>query len=619
MTDRDSLSCGVLFVGSGPASLAGAIRLADLIHAHNKAVDAGQVQGQKIDLEAKPIMVIEKAAEVGMHQLSGAIVDPRALEELIPDYLTREKPAPFEGPALHDQLVFLFGKALPLLGKSWMKAPITPPTFHNEGNYITSLYKLTRWLADIAREKGVQILEGFPGAEVLYKDGVVVGVRTGDKGVDHNGEKKGNYEPGADILADVTIFGEGSRGSLTKDLIRHYKLDEGKNPQIYSTGCKEVWKIPRGRLEKGQVIHTSGYPLGLFEDNFGGAFIYALSDELVSIGFVVSLDSPDPFLDPHRKFSEWKQHPFIREILEGGEVQRYGAKTIPEGGWFSIPRPYMPGAMLVGDSAGFMNMTRLKGIHLSMKSGMLAGETTFEILRDGVPATEERTKAYWHAILSSWVFEELWKVRNFRQMFQDSTFAGGMLKAGFAIAFGGALLPGRVPLVADHERMRKLPTGKENLPRPPHPDGLHVTVDLSARVIAERHHLAEAGKLKVAPKESLTPQPPMSVKSGGVVFDKVTSVFHSGSTHQEDQPPHLVIADTDVCHTRCTEEFGNPCQYFCPAAVYEMADTNDGKGRKIQLNFSNCVHCKTCDIRDPYQIITWVTPEGGGGPQYVNL
>ncbi|MBI3725338.1 electron transfer flavoprotein-ubiquinone oxidoreductase [bacterium] len=560
-------------------------------------------------------MVIEKAAEVGMHQLSGAIVDPRALAELLPDYATREPRVPFETPALHDQLVFLFKNALPVLGKSFLRAPVTPPTFHNDGNSIASLYKLTRWLADIARERGVQILEGFPGAEVLYADGAVQGVRTGDRGIDKHGQRKENFAPGNDLLADITIFGEGPRGHLTKDLVRTFKLDDGRNPQIYSTGVKELWKVPRGRLNRGQVIHTSGYPLSLTGEEFGGGFIYALSDELVSLGFVVSLDSPDPFLDPHRKFSEWKEHPFVREILEGGDVQRYGAKAIPEGGWFSIPRPYMPGAMLVGDSAGFLNMTRLKGIHLAMKSGMLAGETAFEVLRDGGPATEERTKAYWNRVLSSWIFDELWAVRNFRQCFQGHTFLTGMMLAGAAISFGGKLIPGRMQLIPDHERMRKIPSGRENQERSPAPDGLRPSVDLSARVIADRL----AHDRTRAPREPLIPQPAPSVKGHGVVFDKVTDVFHSGSTHDEDQPPHLVVADTSVCHTRCTEEYGNPCQYFCPAAVYEMADTDDGQGRKLRLNFSNCVHCKTCDIRDPYQIITWVVPEGGGGPQYVGL
>lgn len=623
---RESLSCGVLFVGAGPATLAGAIRLMDQIKAHNEAVEKGELKAEKIDIDAKPIMVIEKAPEVGLHQLSGAVVDPRALAELIPDYLTRATPAPFETKALHDQLVFLLPRALPginlggvkLGGQKFVKAPIVPPTFHNDGNYIASLYKLTRWLADIAREKGVTILEGFPGAEVLYQDGRVVGVRTGDKGVDKHGKQKENYAPGNDLMAEVTIFGEGPRGSLTKDLVKTFKLDEGKNPQIYSTGVKELWKVPKGRINQGQVIHTSGYPLGLFGEEFGGGFIYALTDELVVLGFVVSLDSPDPFLDPHRLFQEWKNHEFVREIVQGGEIQRYGAKTIPEGGWFSIPRPYMPGAMIVGDSAGFLNMTRLKGIHLAMKSGMLAGETAFDILRTGRPATdEEDTKPYWNRVLQSWIFEELWAVRNFRQMFQGTMlgFAEGMAKAGLAISLGGALIPGRVDLVADHERMRKIPTGREDLDRPPAPEALRPTVDLSAKVIAAR----EGRRALMAPKDPLIPQPAMSIKSDGVILDKLTDVFHSGSVHDEDQPPHLVVADTDICHTRCAEEYGNPCQYFCPAAVYEMADTDDGKGRRLRLNFSNCVHCKTCDIRDPYQIITWVVPEGGGGPQYTNL
>lgn len=605
--ERDELECGALFVGAGPANLAGAIRLADLIQAHNDGVENGTVEGEPIDIEENPIMVIEKAPEVGDHTMSGAIMDPRAIKELIPDFLERE--APVDGEALHDSLWILFKKRK-------LSAPIVPPTFNNHGNYILSLNTFVKWLAEQAEEKGIQILPDFPGAEVLYTDeGAVKGVRTVDKGIDKHGNKKDNFEPGTDLVSPITVFGEGSRGSLTRSLIERFKLADGRNPQIYSTGVKEVWKIPAGRLKEGQVIHTAGYPIGVLGNEFGGAWIYALKDDHVSIGFVVSLDSPDPTLDPHRMFSEWKQHPAISAILEGGEVVRYGAKTIPEGGWFSLPLPYMPGGMLVGDSAGFLNMSRLKGIHLAMKSGMLAAEAAFEILRDKAPATRERTKLYWKKVLDSWIFEEMWKVRNFRQSFQKAPFGflRGGLAAGLHIQSGGLWPPGRVPLVADHHRMTKLRDRPQSGAWKDAPAALQPSVETAALAIKAREKVTS-----IAPLEAPVEQPEPSVKTEGVVYDKVTDVYYSGATHEEDQPPHLVIADVDICHTRCTEEYGNPCQYFCPAAVYEMAATDDGKGRELRLNFSNCVHCKTCDVRDPYQIITWVTPEGGG-PTYAGL
>ena len=614
--ERDELPCGALFVGAGPANLAASIRLMNLIAAHNEAVEAGTVKGNAIDVEEAPIMVIEKASEVGEHCMSGAVMDPRALGELIPEFLTHDPPPPFEGPALEDSVVLMLG------GGGKIKAPITPPTFHNEGNYITSLNKFVKWLAEIAEEKGVMIMPDFPGAEVLYnEDGGVRGVRTVDKGIDRHGERKDNFEPGNDLEAPITIFGEGSRGSLTRELVRNYNLQHGRNPQIYSTGCKEVWKVPEGRMREGQVIHTAGAPLKLTGNEFGGGFVYAFADNHVSLGFVVSLDSPDPTLDPHRLFSEWKQHPFIQRILEGGEVVRYGAKTIPEGGWFSLPRPYMPGALLVGDSAGFMNMTRLKGIHLAMKSGMLAAETVFDVLRTAAVGEEEAqapesvTKGYWKRILDSWIFEEMWKVRNFRQLFQNRPFGfmRGAAVAGLHIESGGLFPPGRLGLEEDHHRIDKISSLNEagwKLPPEALPPNVRTSADVAAKV--------KVGHSCQAPLGPPVPLPEPTIKSNGVVFDKVTDVYHSGSTHEEDQPPHLVIADYDICHTRCTAEYGNPCQYFCPAGVYEMANSDDGKGRHLHLNFSNCVHCKTCDIRDPYQIITWVTPESGG-PVYAGL
>ena len=612
---RDTLPCGVLFVGAGPASLAGAIRLIDQVKAHNEAIDSGAAQGEKIDLDANPIMVIEKAGELGDHNMSGAILDPRALRELLPDWEKMDPPPPFEGPALEDELWLL-------LGGTRIKAPITPPTFHNEGNFITSLNRFVKWLGQVAESKGVMILPGFPAAQVLYDEqGAVRGVRTVDRGVDKHGKRKDSFTPGNDLHARLTIFGEGSRGSLTRELVARYSLDAGRNPQIYSTGVKELWKVPPGRMRPGQVIHTAGHPLDLLGSDFGGGFIYAFKEDHVSLGFVVSLDSPDPTLDPHRMFSRWKEHPSIKAILEGGEVVRYGAKTIPEGGWFSLPRPYMPGAMLIGDSAGYLNMTRLKGIHLAMKSGMLAAETAFEILKQGAgtAATEERTKAYWKRILDSWVFQEMWKVRNFRQSFQrwPLGFVRGALSAGLHIQSGGLWPPGRVGLVSDHHRIeqqRPYPQPGTTWKEPP--GALPPRTDTAARIAAAR---AEGDKTVAALKAPFKqPEPTIATSPDKLVMDKVTDVYYSGAHHEEDQPPHLVIADVDVCHTRCTEEYGNPCQYFCPAGVYELAQTDDGKGRKMRLNFSNCVHCKTCDVRDPYQLITWVTPEGGG-PSYAGL
>lgn len=619
--ERDELPCSALFVGAGPANLAGAIRLMDLIAEHNAGVEAGTIEGAAIDVEDHPVMVIEKASEVGEHCMSGAILDPKALAELIPDFLDKEPP--FDGPALHDKVQVM------LKGGASLPSPIVPPTFHNDGNHIMSLNRFAKWLGEIAEEKGVTIATDFPGAEVLYKGDVVRGVRTVDKGLDKYGAEKGSFEPGTDLIAGITIFGEGSRGSLTKTVVERYALNKDRNPQIYSTGVKEVWKIPEGRLREGQIIHTVGAPLSFFGDEFGGGWVYALKDSHVSIGFVASLDSPDPAFDPHRLFSEWKSHPFIKAIIEGGEVVRYGAKTIPEGGWFSLPRPYMPGALLVGDSAGFLNMTRLKGIHLAMKSGMLAAETAFEVLRARAnetpkedadeeealylrPAAEDETRTYWHRLLNSWVFDEMWAVRNFRQAFQKRPFGflRGNMTAGLHVMSGGLWPPGRLGLEADYHGIKKL----KSVSGPTPPPAKRAAVRAAAEVAASR----KDGVTSKAPAQQQAGMPEPTIKTGGVVFDKVTDVYHSGAIHEEDQPAHLVVADLDVCHTRCAEEYGNPCQYFCPAGVYEMATTDDGSGRQLRLNFSNCVHCKTCDIRDPYQIITWVTPESGG-PSYAGL
>jgi electron-transferring-flavoprotein dehydrogenase len=706
--ERDEMEVGVLFVGAGPATLAAAIRLMDQIEAHNEKVEKGEVDGEAIDVEESPIMIIEKGAEIGDQILSGACIDTRPFFELFSEEFLEQNPPPFNTPVTSDALTLLvppswgtpegagfgnmvfnvcakvfgfskmianlmgFGSVLAKLAtvilgttKSF-NAPVLPPTFQNHGNYLASLNEVVKWMAEIAEEKGVMIMPEFPGADLLIEDGQVVGVRTGDKGVDKHGQAKGNFEPGTDIKAKLTVLGEGARGSLTKLLIKKYKLDKESNHQIYSTGVKELWTVKPGRIQPGEVIHTAGYPLD--GNTFGGGFIYGLNDNQVALGLVTALDSPDPYLDPHRKFNEWKSHPFVHKILKDGELVRYGAKTIPEGGWFSMPRPYAPGAILVGDSAGFVNISRLKGIHLAMKSGMLAAETAFEILQSTAVATEEETSSYYHKVLGSWLFQELWDVRNFRQGFQKTMFGGrvpgmitgtllagsGFITAGcllglglilliagslgvadlMPIAFfiivaallvGSASLPlgafplGRLPMEADHERMQKIDIGgwsRQSDARQALPQWREPGISAAA----DQVKFNEENSCQLAPARPIDANAPAaSVNSNGVQMDKVTSVYHSGSAHEEDQPAHLIVVNQDVCHTRCAEEYGNPCQYFCPASVYEMVEASGGKSRKLQLNFSNCIHCKTCDVRDPYQIITWVPPEGGGGPSYSGL
>ncbi|HEV2245341.1 MAG TPA: electron transfer flavoprotein-ubiquinone oxidoreductase, partial [Terriglobia bacterium] len=354
-----------------------------------------------------------------------------------------------------------------------------------------------------------------------------------------------------------------------KQLVREAGLDRAANPQAYSLGVKELWQIPAGRIRRGQVIHTAGWPLS--RRQFGGGFIYALEETVLSLGLVAGLDAEDPRFDVHNSFQQFKTHPLVKSLLEGGELLRYGAKTIPEGGYFSIPMTATDGALIIGDAAGFMNAQRLKGIHLAIKTGMLAAETVFEALvrQDCSQAALGQFEAKWR---ESWVHDELWKVRNYRQGFERG-FWPGMLHAGLQMISGGRSVRSRLPLRKDHEHMKRL--------------------------------------------DELPPEGPEKIRPDGrLTLDKLSDVYRSGTQHEEDQPCHLKIADSDICHNRCTHEYGNPCQHFCPAAVYEMEENVDGSGRHLKINASNCVHCKTCDIADPYEIITWVTPEGGGGPRY---
>ena len=455
--------------------------------------------------------------------------------------------------------------------------PSRRPPLRNHGHYVISLNRFVKWLAGLVEEAGVDVFTGFSGSEVLLEGDRVVGVRTGDRGVDRHGARKATFEPGVDIRAAVTVFADGVRGNLTKTLIRRFDLDEGRLPQVYALGIKELWEVPAGRMQPGAVIHTMGHPLR-FEE-FGGGFVYALPDGRVSVGFVAGLDYRDPLFDPHVAFQRFKRHPLVAGLLSGGQMVRYGAKALPEGGWHAVPRCHLPGGLLVGDAAGFLNSMRLKGIHLAMRSGMCAAEAAFEAVRAGDPSAA-RLARYGELIEQGSIRAELYPVRNVHQSFGHGLLAG-LAYSAFSLVSGGWWLRDPMPARPGHERLARVSAGAGTTPR-----------DAAGEVPVDR---------------TLT-------------FDKLTNVHFSGTRHDEDQPSHLLVHDTDLCRTRCLEEYRNPCTRFCPANVYEIIDATDGSGGKqLQVNASNCVHCKTCDIMDPYQIIDWVPPEGGGGPQYEGM
>ena len=554
------MEADVVIIGGGPAGMACALRLSQLIDAHN---DQLALKGSSAPpLSKENIYVLEKAREAGQHCLSGALLDPRSMNELLPGFETE---APIDAEVTKESVYFL-------TEKSHYKFPIVPPPLRDHGNYVISINKFVKWLAAKVEETGITIFTGFAGSELLFDADGVTGVRTDDKGVDKQGNPKANFEPGYDLHSKITILAEGARGSCTKQLTERFHLENPDHAQTYGVGIKELWEVPAGRVAKGEVIYTLGYPLTGQE--YGGAWIYGISDTLLSVGYVVGLNYGDPRLDPHHVYQSFKQHSLVRPLLEGGKMVRYGAKSLPYGGWLTMPRLAGKGWMILGDSASLLNSQRLKGIHLAIKSGMLAAETAFESMRVG-DNSSGALEAYQTRVEGSWIREELYPVRNFHQGFEHGLLPG-LVKSGIQQVLGGRNPGGDLSNHAGYLDMRKL--------------------DAIGRSTYGRE--ATLGPAK---------------GDGKLTFDKLTDVYHSGTRHEDDQPIHLVIRDTNVCNHRCVQEYGNPCKHFCPAAVYEMVD-----GR-ININFANCVHCKTCDIADPYEIITWVPPEGGGGPNYEGM
>ncbi|MDR2970587.1 MAG: electron transfer flavoprotein-ubiquinone oxidoreductase [Bacteroidales bacterium] len=553
MNDKNSVQTDLLIIGAGPAGLSTAIHFADLCKKHG---------------EQRRILLIEKGSAIGSHILSGAVVRPAVFKELLPNHKIED--IPFDSPVKKDKLL--------LLSKSKsIRSPLHPPYMSNKGTYTASLGLLCQFLASVAEEKGVEIYTGFAVNELLYNaEGKICGAKTIDTGINHHGEKMENFQPGTSIEAKLTIFAEGTRGSLAKNIINKFDLQKGKNPQIYSLGCKEIWEVPAANIKAGEVYHTMGYPFNLHE--FGGGFIYGLSNNRAAVGLVVGLDYTDPTFDVFSVFQVWKTHPAVAKILKGGKMLKFGAKSLPEGGYYSLPKLHVDNALIVGDSAGFVSMPALKGIHLAIKSGMLAAETALSAFSSH-DFSENTLQIYDEKIKRSTIHKELFPVRNFRQAFAKGLIQGAF-HFGAQFISGGAGFFGKLKVHSDADATKKV-------------NNYH------GKCFKERF------KNQLEFDKELT-------------FDKMTALFCSGTHHDENQICHLKINNPDTFETVNIEEYDAPCQYFCPAEVYEIHTERDGK-KKLRIHFENCIHCKTCDIKEVADGITWNVPNGDNGPEYLNM
>jgi electron-transferring-flavoprotein dehydrogenase len=548
----DSISTDVLIIGGGPSGLAASIHLADILkqRGHNER-----------------ILLIEKGSSIGSHILSGAVIKPSVFKELLPDVEFSD--IPFNAKVTKDSMKWLTEKRA-------ITVPFHLPYMSNKGNYVASLGQICKYLAIKAQEKGVEIYPGFAVDEILYKDGKVTGAKTKDTGLDHQGHQLENFQAGTRIEAKITIFAEGTRGSLTKMLIKKFNLNKDRNEQVYSLGVKELWTVPQGNIEPGQIYHTMGYPLNF--DEFGGGFIYGLKDNKVAVGLVVGLDYKDPSFDVHDAFQIWKTNPFVSKILKGGKLVEYGAKTLPEGGHYAIPKLYDDNALIIGDSAGLVAMPALKGIHLAIRSGMLAAQAAAEALSNN-DTSEKSLRQYEILVNNSAIHKEMYAVRNFRQGFAKGLIIGGM-HFGTQLITGGAGFFGRLRSHADNQTTLKLSEFKKK-------------------------HFKERFKGKLEFDKVLT-------------FDKATDVYYSGVYHDEEQVVHLHINDMENFNAVNIEQYGAPEQFYCSSEVYELHTNKDGK-KELRIHAENCMHCKTCDIKSPGAGITWVVPNGGNGPDFQNM